>query len=341
MRAKIVAVVLLAVAGVLVAPAPAPGATATPTIAVYPNPASLIHLPSNFIVQPNGFNTADSQWAVTLNGVPQLYTQPNGNSSVNFTASPPCGTSTVALYGWPTPIHVIHGSSPSYVPPGNSDSASEQITVICPEFTLTPSTIDQPSEPTTIQLQGDGWHSSAPVNVEVDGKVVQTGTTGYSDVGSASVQLSFTAQGLGCGPHQVLLAEQTTSFYSNPVSATGQLTVQNCPVPPANTPAALTLNPTVLQPGQLTNATGTGFAPNQPVTLVWEALNGTPLLGSTTVTASAQGTIQAYCLVFDNDQTGPRQLVAQQNGTNAAVATALVDQGSLQPVSGGQLVYRR
>ena len=117
-----------------------------------------------------------------------------------------------------------------------------------------------------------------------------------------------------------------------------------CARPPLKVTAckqALAIDPAVLQPGELTHVTGTGFAPATPVTLTWQPPGGgTPLLGTLTVTAGSDGSIGTFFLVLPNDLVGARQLAATQGGAKLT-ANAIVDAGPMQPVSGAQLVYRQ
>lgn len=282
-------------------------------IQVTPTPVANSQLPTQFVVQPADFPAARTR-QLTLDGVPQTPVSVNDGTGLGFTAAPGCGTHQVVL---------------SVPYRGAVVSAQAPITVLCPTVSVNPSTIAQSAEPVQVSVVGGSFHPNQPVTVTVDGTTVGHGTTD----GNGGITLPFPATGLGCATHQVTLTEQSEV----PLSASTTLTV-TCQS--AAGTATLAINPIVLQPGMLTEATGSGFAPNQPVVLTWQAPDGTPLLGSTTVTASATGTIDTYCMVFDNDLLGDRQLVATQ-GTTTAQTPAVVDGGTMQPSTGDQLVFRR
>jgi hypothetical protein len=280
-------------------------------IQVTPNPVLAGQLPGKFTVAPTNFPLREL-YQLTLDGTPETITYVPGTTDLSFTATPACGTHQVVLTQRyrATPV-----------------SAQAPLTVLCPAVTVNPGSIQQPAEPVQVTAQGTGFQGGQPVSVLVDGKPVASGTTDPT----GAVTLPFPAAGLGCGSHQVTLVE------NGPLTptATTTLAVTNC----AGT-ATLAINPVVVQSGMLTEATGSGFTPNQPVVLTWQAPDGTPLLGSTTVTASPTGTIDTYCMVFDNGELGDRQLVATQ-GTTTATTPAVVDGGTMQPSAGDQLVFRR
>ena len=104
-------------------------------------------------------------------------------------------------------------------------------------------------------------------------------------------------------------------------------------------PMTLAIDPAVLEPGELTQVTGTGFTPGTPVILSWQLPDGSPLLGTMSVAVGTGGTIGGFFLVMPNDLPGPRQLVATQ-GAAKVTANVLVDAAPTQPSSGDRLVYR-
>lgn len=285
-------------------------------ITVSPAVTTAARLPADYTVTPANFPLAEG-YQLTLDGAQQTFGFVNDGEALGFTAAPACGTHQVVL-------------SQRYR--ATTVSAAAPITVLCATVTLHPPSITQPSEPAQVTATGNGFHSGQPVSVLVDGTPAGSGTTNSDGL----VTVTFTANGLPCGDHQVTVTEQSTATVTAPLSATATLTVTDC----RTTAAKLAVDPNVLQPDMLTEATGSGFTPGQPVTLTWQAPDGTPLLGSTTVTASSTGTIDTYCMVFENDQLGDRRLVAQQGGTQAA-APAVVDGGTMQPSTGDQLVFRR
>jgi hypothetical protein len=282
------------------------------SISVSPGLVGNQQLPATFAVTPQNFPEPGG-FTLTVDGTPQAFTTAPGGG-LDFTGSPSCGAHQVTL---------------SQTFDEQVISATAQITVLCPQITLTPSSIPLASQPATVTVTGSQFHANQPVSVSLDGTVV--GSTVTDETGSFS--LPITAAGLDCAAHQVTAAEQATA--GGPAflfSATATLQVTGCTL-------ALAVDPTVLEPGQLTKVTGTGFAPGTPVTLAWQQPGGAPLLGTATVTAGGDGSISAFLLVMPGDLTGPRQVVATQSGLKLT-ADALVEAAPMQPSPGGQLVYR-
>jgi hypothetical protein len=282
------------------------------SISVSPSLVGNQQLPATFAVTPQNFPEPGG-FALTVDGTPQAFTTTPGGD-LDFTGSPSCGAHQVTL---------------SQTFDEQVISATAQITVLCPQITLTPSSIPLASQPATVTVTGSQFHANQPVSISLDGTVV--GSTVTDETGSFS--LPITAAGLDCAAHQVTAAEQATA--GGPAflfSATATLQVTGCAL-------ALAVDPTVLEPGQLTKVTGTGFAPGTPVTLAWQQPGGAPLLGTATVTAGGDGSVSAFLLVMPGDLTGPRQVVATQGGLKLT-ASALVEAAPMQPSPGGQLVYR-
>jgi hypothetical protein len=272
-------------------------------------------LPATFQVTPQNF-PEPSGFTLTVDGTPQAFTTTPGGD-LDFTGSPSCGTHQVTL-SQPFGEQTISASAP--------------FTVDCPQITLNPSSIPLSSEPATVTVTGTQFHANQPVSISLNGNTVGSTVTGEG--GSFSVPI--TARGLDCAAHQVTATEQATPG-GGPAflfSASASLQVTGCKL-------ALAIDPAVLEPGQVTKVTGTGFAPGVRVTLAWQQPGGAPLLGSQTVTADAGGSISGFVLVLPGDLTGARQLVATQPGGLKLTASALVDASPMQPVPGGQLVYRQ
>jgi hypothetical protein len=84
--------------------------------------------------------------------------------------------------------------------------------------------------------------------------------------------------------------------------------------------AKLRISPEIGPPGIVTIATGTGFPPGATVRLRWsEGL--TPTMAD--VVADEEGRFSTQVLVFHNDSTGPRALIAESaTGTGFPPATA-------------------
>ena len=101
--------------------------------------------------------------------------------------------------------------------------------------------------------------------------------------------------------------------------------------------AGSTLDPKIGPPGIVIIATGTGFAPGSKVRLTW-SVGETPTLPI--VQVDATGRFRKQVLVFHNDLTGPRDLVATPlGGGKPASATMLVIRPSVVPP--GFLIIRR
>ena len=283
-------------------------------VSVSPSLVGNQQLPATFQVTPQNY-AEPGGFTLTVDGTPQAFTTTPGGD-LDFTGSPSCGTHQVTL---------------SQVFDEQTISASTSFTVLCPQITLSPSSIPLSSEPATVTVTGTQFHSNEPVSISLDGTTV--GSTVTDEDGGFSVPV--TAQKLDCAAHQVTAAEQATPGGATFLfSANASLQVTGCKL-------SLAIDPTVLEPGQVTHVTGTGFAPGAPVTLTWQQPGGAPLLGRQTVTAGADGSIGGFVLVLPGDLTGARRLVATQPGGLKLTAGALVEANPMQPVPGGQLTYRQ
>jgi hypothetical protein len=282
------------------------------SIAITPSVVGSQQLPATFQVTPQNFPLPGG-FTLTLDRTLQGFT--TTGSGVAFTGSPACGTHQVVL-AQTFNQQVI--------------SAAAQITVLCPQITLTPAAIRLASQPATVLVTGSQFHPGQPVTISLNGLSAGSAVTDRS--GGFSVPI--TAHGLDCAAHQVTASEQATA--GGPavlLSASARLAVTGCTM-------TLTLDPEVLQPGELTHVTGTGFGPASPVTLTWQLPGGAALPGRLTVTAAADGSIGGFFMVLPDDVLGARNLVATQGAAKVARA-AIVDAGPMQPVSGGKLVYRQ
>jgi hypothetical protein len=289
------------------------------SISVSPSVVGNQQLPTTFQVTPQNFPLPGG-FTLTVDSTPQAFTTTAGGG-LDFTSSPSCGTHQVAL---------------SQTFNERIITATAQITVLCPQITLTPAAIPLATQPATVLVTGGQFHPNQPVTISLNGASV--GSTVTDETGSFS--LPITATHLDCAAHQVTASEQATQ--GGPAflfSASAPLQVTGCK-------QALAIDPAVIQRGELTHVTGTGFAPGVPVTLTWQLPgSGRPLLGTLTVTAGPDGTITAFFLVMPGDLLGARQLVATQGaatqGGLKVTADALVEPGPMQPTSGGHLLYRR
>ena len=115
---------------------------------------------------------------------------------------------------------------------------------------------------------------------------------------------------------------------------------------PSGPPGAVTLtaSPDVVSIGSVTSVTGTGFAPNTPVTLSWQIAPGVTLPATTTpINPDATGAITDPLIVLLPAAPGKCSLIATQ-GTATASAPMVVQNGSMEPSTGGQgndqLIFR-
>jgi len=177
-------------------------------------------------------------------------------------------------------------------------------------------------------VTGSGFNDRLPVTLTLNG---QTAGKAAPDLDGA-ITATITVTGLGCGTYQVT-ATQQGFIAGTSATASAPLAVTGCA-------GRLAIDPPVLEPGELTHVTGTGFVAGQPVTLTWRLpSNGPLLLGRLTVIADSAGHIACWFMVMPGDLLGRRQLVATQAGT-AVTANAVVDGGPMQPSSGDRLLYR-
>ena len=262
--------------------------------------------------------------------VGQLSAQSDGDLGGTFPATGAiCGTNTVTL---------VNDSEA-----GNPVITQLPITAYCPSIQITPTTVGYGSEPATVRLTGSGFVDSSPVQILIDGHPVGQGT---SDA-TGAVTMPVTVSGLGCtpAPHEVTAQMPPAGAAATVAnSATAPLTVTGCPASVSTAkpapPATLTANPDVVEDGQVTHVTGTGFTPNAPVALSWKPTSGAAAQSGPTVTADASGDIDDYLVVMSNDLYVPCDLVATQGTTNAS-ASVLVQGGSMEPSTNDQLVFRQ
>jgi len=99
-------------------------------IAVSPNVVGNQQLPATFQVTPQNFPSPDG-FTLTVDGTPQAFTTTAGGG-LDFTSSPSCGTHQVTL---------------SQTFNEQVISATAQITVLCPQITLTPAAVPLASQP--------------------------------------------------------------------------------------------------------------------------------------------------------------------------------------------------
>jgi hypothetical protein len=331
-RGAVLAAAALACTGLL-----ASGATASTGDTLTLNPAAAP------ITQLQQFNVsgaitdATGTYLDVLIGGAAIGTVNVGDGGYTGTVTPPpagepgalaCGSNTVSIENPP-----FEGPSPVLATATLTAQCSTPIpsptpTVSAPTIVLNPATITRASEPAPVGVTGYRFNDRLPVTVTLNGRTVGKAMPDTDGVFTTTI----TATGLGCGTHRVTAAQQGFTAGSSP-TANAPLTVTGCA-------GRLAINPSVLQPGELTHVTGTGFVAGQPVTLTWRLPHGgPPLLGRLSVTADGKGGIATWFMVMPGDLLGQRQLVATQAGTSAA-ANAVVDGGPMEPSSADRLIYR-
>lgn len=219
-------------------------------------------------------------------------------------------------------------------------SASAQYVVLCPAAAVDPVGIARDSQPTPVTVSGSGLDPATPISVAIDDRPVATATTD----GTGALSKPVTVAGLDCGDHAVTLTEQQVR---PPARAATTLTV-TCPG------VDLAVAPAVVAEGMTTQVSGSGFVPNQPVTLVWQLSDGSTVAADgSPAKPDANGRLSFYCLILAHQDVGGRTLVATQSvdtvdGTVAQIvakASAVVQGGTMQPSMlnrvGPQLVFRR
>lgn len=249
---------------------------------------------------------------------------------------------------------------------------STTVMVYCPTVHVTPNPLGTGGGPATFTATGTGFPPERSVYLTLDGTTLPFNNT-YTDPNGA-LTTSVTSQALACGSHQLTMTSQpqvipeiavrpaasSTVDADPPLPASTTFTVNGAgcatspsPSPPPAVPPPsraapkLTANPTVFTDGTLTHVTGSGFAPNQPVTLTWQSPAGATLSvcspnadSAPPLKADAKGAIDTFCYAVPHQMLGAEQIVAVQ-GTAHAAAPVVIEGGSMQPSSGDQFVFRR
>ncbi len=195
---------------------------------------------------------------------------------------------------------------------------------------LGPVTVGTESTPLAATLANGGWSPLAVTGASLAGadkgdfRIVVDGCAGRrlarNEACSVSVVFKPTAKGTRTG---TLAVADAYAGSPRTVRLRGRATQPLV--------AKLELDPPIGPPGIVTIAEGRGFAPGTVVRLSW-SLGITPRLRD--VTADADGRFRVPVLVFHNDRTGPRDLIAQPvTGTVSPPVTApmLVTRGSVVP----------
>lgn len=282
------------------------------TVAVADVPTDLEVLIGNTVIGSAEVGAADSAGVASYSGTFMLAAQGQADAVA-------CGANTVSI------------ESPLEGPPPVLASATLTATCTAPTATIAanPATITRASEPAQVTVNGRWFHAEQPVTLTIDGHNAGTATPDSDGFFTTPITVS----GVGCGAYQVQANQPSTFTAGAALTASAPLSVTGCT-------AALKLDPAVLQPGQLTHVTGTGFAVGQLVTLTWRLPGGGAPPGSPlSVMPNGGGVIGTWDLVLPDSPLGPRQLVATQAGTSVT-APALIDGGPMQPSGGDRLLYR-
>jgi Tol biopolymer transport system component len=197
-------------------------------------------------------------------------------------------------------------------------------------------TVDTPSAPLAATLGNAGW---SPLVVG-NGRITGTDPAHFGIVAdgcrlktlrraqACTVTVVFEPRSQGAKNATLAISD---SFTGSP--RTVRLRGNAARVPNAR----LEISPEIGQPGIVTIATGRGFPANTEVRLRWSE-GITPKLP--TITTDAQGRFTVPVLVFHNDRTGPRQLIAEPAATGAfapPTADMLVTKPTVIPPRFGSL----
>jgi hypothetical protein len=156
--------------------------------------------------------------------------------------------------------------------------------------------------------------------VTVSGPFQVTGCLGVrlSSGGRCAVTVTFTPSAAGRETGKLTV---TTEDDGDPPIGVTVPVVADVPAP------RLSVSPDVATYGDAVQVTGTGFPPDQSITLTW-----TVGLGSAATRASRSGTVRATMVIFPDDIIGPRALLATSSASSArAQAPLLVQQPSQEP----------
>lgn len=262
--------------------------------------------------------------------------------------------------------------------------ASTSVVVYCPTVEVTPNPLGTGGGPATFTATGAGYPPDRAVYLKLDGTDVPLNGTFTDSNGIFTTSLSSSA--LACGAHQLTATSQpqvvpklvrsaapstvdatpdlsaSTTFIVNGGSCAPSQSPSSSPTPSPSAPTSSTpalpppsrgapkiaANPTVLTDGTLTHVTGSGFVPNQPVTLTWQTPAGARVSvcspnadSAPPLKADAKGAIATFCYAVPHEMLGAEQIVATQGSAHAA-APIVIEGGSMQPSSGGdQFIFRR
>jgi len=227
---------------------------------------------------------------------------------------------------------------------GGAALAATSIAVYCPSITAAPNPVDSGGAAAVLNLSGTGFPPNRPVDLGFDG---QNHATVTSDA-TGAIHGAIRGITPACGRHQTTATARPPAAAATggapaadflPVSASAPVVVVGC--------ARITANPDVIQQGMLTHVTGTGFLPRTAVTLTWQSPDGTVLASCSAnavnvpaLTTDAAGRIDVFCLARPNQGIGDMLISALQSPERES-APVVVENGSMQPSEGNQLVFRR
>jgi hypothetical protein len=240
--------------------------------------------------------------------------------------------------------------------------ASTTVQVYCPTVKVTPDPVDSGGGPAQFTVTGTGFPQFRAVSLSLDAATSAFAGV-ITDRTGAFVKQTSRPQ-LACGTHTLtatgasgqaviesVRASAVDPFPTLPASTT--FSANGCAGPPGQ--PKLVANPAVFVAGSYTHVTGTGFVPGQPVTLAWQSPAGAALTACSPtadsappLVADAKGGIDTFCFAAPHEVLGAAQIVATQTTTQGAAqstqhaaAPVVIEGGSMQPSSGGELVFRR
>ena len=347
---------ILVVSGVGVG-GPAPAATYTPSFTVYPRETTQAQFTQlDVMVSGTWVNTQ----VVVMMGTTEI-TSGSTDGAGNYDSG-----------AVPVPANVVTCGQDEVDWYSAGDFITKTaVAVYCPTVQVTPNQLDSAGGPASFTVTGAGYPPARVVDLTLDNS--QSPFDGnFSTDGTGAFTKSTSVQALPCGTHQLTAASLpalipkriragTNSVVAwPPLPASTTLTVTGCTPPPSRYAPKITANPAVITDGTLTHVTGSGFLPDQPITLVWETLAGATIstcspnaLSASPLVASQNGGIDTYCLARPHDVLGAVQIAAVLAPINnlgavglpaaprQVAAPVVVEGGSMQPSSGDQLIFRR
>lgn len=324
----------------------APAAVAPPTYFVftYPGETTLAQFTQMDVFFSSSQGGTPFPISVLLRGVTVATAMTNANHAYT---SPDLAVPAGAAACGQNPVTIVYtgGRTPVTL-------AAADITVYCPTVTVTPNPVNSGGGLAVFTVSGTGYPPDRTVDLTIDGQTPGFGSA-FTD-GNGAFSQPAQRPALACGTHRITATGEPPPAIgtvlrsvvdpSPSLPASTDFTVGGCAV--ASAPK-ITANPAVLTDGTLTHLTGTGFAPNQAVSLTWQTVAGAQLAACSpnadsapALTADAAGKVDTYCYARPHELLGATQIVATQGAQHAA-APVVVEGGSMQPSSGDQFIFRR